>query len=340
MYKVLITGNITNATCNYVNGETIDISSKPKIIITALAGFEFTSGDYLLKVNYNSGVHFEYTPTKLIYDISSETPETNIILYDDYVANKTVTKVSEFTHLYEITTEELSSLASERFITTNSNVTDYGIYINSLYKLPFKINPDLLGSKEKIRLGVFSSNTQSAIITKDLLEFTLPAINCVEKYHNVYDYKNVKAVLYAPFFQPINLDIQYVMGCTLSITMRLNLHTSKIAIFITSSFNNSVIYFNETALGIDIPFVTANWNTVNDRDITFNPNITNKMILEISRQIPHTDNVKYRMTKVYNTLNKYHGFISVNNLEINTLATSTECEEIKILLNQGIFINQ
>lgn len=339
-HKVLITGTIRNATCNYANGEIIDTVNKPKITITALPGFTFTRRGYQLKVNHLTGEWFEYTRTVLSYDINSRPPETDIELLDNYIANKPVIKVSEFNHLYEITTDELSKLAGERFVINESGIVDYGVYINSLYKLPFKISPDLLGDKEKIKLGVFASNTQSAIITKDVLEFNLPPITCTEKYKNVYDYKNVKAVLYAPFFQPIDLPIQYVMGCTLSTTMMLNLYTNKIAIFITSSFNNSIVHYEEVILGVAIPFVTAEWNYINAKDIVFNPNISNKMVLEISRKIPHTDNLKYHLTKVYDTLNKYKGFISVDNIELNSLATNAECAEIKTLLNQGIFVNQ
>lgn len=339
-HKVLITGTIRNATCNYANGEIIDTVNKPIITITALPGFTFTRRGYQLTVNHLTGEYFKYTRTVLSYDINSRPLETDIVLLDSYIANKPVIKVSEFNHLYAITTDELSKLAGERFVINESGIVDYGVYINSLYKLPFKISPDLLGEKEKIKLGVFASNTQSAIITKDVIEFDLPTISCTEKYKNVYDYKNVKAVLYAPFFQPIDLPIQYVMGCTLSTTMKLNLYTNKIAIFITSSFNNSIVHYEEIILGVAIPFVTAEWNYINAKDIVFNPNISNKMVLEISRKIPHTDNLKYHLTKVYNTLNKYKGFISVDNIELNSLATNAECAEIKTLLNQGIFINQ
>jgi hypothetical protein len=339
VYKVLITGTIKNATCNYSNNEIIDIAKKPKIIITATNGYFFTSRNYHLKVNHLSSPYFDYSRTTLTYDITSITLGTNIELYDNYVANKPVIKVSEFNHLYEITEDELSKLAAERFSVSDTGIVDYGVYINSLYKLPFKIDPSLLGDKESIKLGRFSASAQSAIITTDTLNFTLPTITCEEKYENVYDYKNVKAILYAPFFQPIELDIQYVMNCTLTVNMILNLYVNKMAIFIKSSFNESIVHFDEVTVGTNIPFVTAEYNFVNARDIEFNPNVTNQMVLEITRKIPLQTNLKYHINKIYDSLNNYNGFISVNNLEIVTTATSNEYDEIVNLLNQGIFIN-
>ena len=340
-YKIIISGTIKNAVCNYSNGEIIDINKKPNLIITANTGFYFTDRNYSLTVNNVSDTYFKYSNTTLTYDLTSTTLNTDIELDDNYIANKSVIKVSEFNYLYEITSDELSQLASERFVVNNNNTIDYGIFINSLYKLPFKINSDLIGVKENVKLGNLTSNVQSAIITQDILQFTLPNIVCAGKYHNVYDYKNTKAVLYAPFFEPIELDIQYVMDCTLSITMELNLYTNKIGIFVKSSFNNSIIHFSEVTLGVNIPFATANYNFINKKDISFNPNVTSKMILEISRKKPITSNLKYHSTKVYDSLNKYSGYISVDNLELVTQkATDYECDKIDTLLSQGVFINQ
>lgn len=339
-YKVVLTGSITNASCNYSNGEIIDTVNKPQLIITADKGYFFTNRGYNVTINHLTHSYFNYSKTQLSLNINDFLPLTSDIkLIDNYVANKPVIKISEFNHFYELTTDELSSLAGERFVTSDSGVTDYGIYINSLFKLPFKFPTDLLGTKEAIKLGRFSTNTTATIITKDLIDFTFPTISCKEKYHNVYDYKNVKATLYPPFFQSIDLDIQYVMNCDLTVTMTLNLYSNKIAIFINSSFNNSNIYYNEINLGTDIPFVTADNKTINTKEISINPNISNSMILEITRKIPIQNNLKYKQNKIYDILNKYTGFISVDNLELSTNATSTEVDEINNLLKQGIFIN-
>lgn len=340
-YKIVISGTIKNAVCNYSNGEIIDINTKPKLIITADTGFYFTDRNYSLTVNNVSDTYFEYSNTTLTYNLTSTTLNADIELDDNYIANKSVIKVSEFNYLYEITSNELAQLASERFVVNNNNTIDYGIFINSLYKLPFKINTDLIGNKENVKLGSLTSNVQSAIITQDILQFTLPNIVCTGKYHNIYDYKNTKAVLYAPFFEAIDLDIQYVMDCTLSITMALNLYTNKIGIFVKSNFNNSIIHFSEVTIGVNIPFATANYNFINKKDISFNPNVTSKMRLEISRKKPLTSNLKYHSTKVYDSLNKYSGYISVDNLELVTQkATDYECNKIYTLLSQGVFINK
>lgn len=339
-YKIIISGTIENAVCNYSNGEIIDINKKPNLIITANTGFYFTDRNYSLTVNNISDTYFKYSNTTLTYDLTSTTLNADIELDDNYIANKSVIKVSEFNYLYEITSDELAQLASERFVVNNNNTIDYGIFINSLYKLPFKINSDLIGVKENVKLGNLTSNVQSAIITQDILQFTLPNIVCNGKYNNIYDYKNTKAVLYAPFFESIDLDIQYVMDCTLSITMALNLYTNKMGIFVKSNFNNSIIHFSEVTLGVNIPFATANYNFINKKDISFNPNVTSKMRLEISRKKPLTNNLKYHSTKVYDSLNKYSGYISVDNLELVTQkATDYECNKIYTLLSQGVFIN-
>ena len=340
-YKIIISGTIKNAVCNYSNGEIIDINTKPRLIITADTGFYFTDRNYSLTVNNISDTYFDYSNTTLTYDLTSTNLNADIELDDNYIANKSVIKVSEFNYLYEITSDELSQLASERFVVNNKNTIDYGIFINSLYKLPFKINTDLIGIKENVKLGNLTSNVQSAIITQDILQFTLPNIICTEKYHNIYDYKNAKAVLHAPFFEPIDLDIRYVMDCTLSIAMSLNLYTNKMGIFVKSSFNNLIIHFSEVTLGVNIPFATANYNFINKKDISFNPNVTSKMRLEISRKKPLTSNLKYHSTKVYDSLNKYSGYISVENLELVTQkATDYECDKIDTLLSQGVFINK
>lgn len=329
--RVYITGTIVNATCNYVDGELIDINKN--IIINANNGFTFKS-----QYTYTEGAFIQTFLNEITYLIINidENNTDDIYLNDDYKATKEIEQIGTFVNLYKTNQTELTELSKVRF----SENIDYGSYINSLYILPFDIPSDILGDTSTILLGKLDSDVKSTLINNYIFTIDGGTIEIPLKYDNIYDFVNTECILHLPFLDKIYLDTEYVIGQTIDIEFLVELYSSNLTINIRSSFNNEIIESVNGLVGMNIPFMQKANNSVLNSLSNIYKNSINRCFIEVNRNIPYTknNNVFGGSVVEYGKIGDYEGYLECDSLVLNTKATNQEQEEIKNIIRNGVFI--
>lgn len=328
---VSITGTFLNCTCNYSDGEQIS-PTKGNITITANEGYIF-KGIF----NYKSGpITYSFKATSDNKQLYASTIES-IDLNDSYIAVREVATIGGFTNIYKTTNTELSNLSKVRFYED----IDYGSYILGCYVLPYKLPDSIIGDTTNIILGKYDSKVTSTSLLDYLVHIDYGSIKVPSKYHNVYDYLDTNCILRIPFFENIHIENQYVIGQTLHIEYIIDLYSGLCGVNVSSTFNNGIAFSATTNIVTQIPFIQRSSDNVINQLSTNLLNSVNECTLEVTHNVRYNpdDNLFGKPTKIIDTLNKYTGYIEVENINLITSATNDEIDEIKKLLKSGIFIN-
>ena len=341
-YKVVITGTLVNATCNYANGEPI--SREKNIIITANSGYEFKNTYHYEDEGYTYDLVKNLEKTTLTIDTTQITGRSDITLNDNYVATLPVETIGGFCNLYKVTEKELYKLSKVRFQkdSTSDTVVDYGSFITHLYILPLNLPSDIIGDKSNIILGSFDSKVKSTLLNNYTVDYDMGSITVPSKYNNAYDFINTTCTLRVPFFNAVALDPENVVGHTISIKFTLDLYSGNVTMNVMSDFTGGIIYSSTANIVTQIPFIqTQNNSVVNQLSNVFKYVISTPVI-EVVRNIPYqADNSTFgRETVQVAKLNTVHGYCEVNKVNLVTLATNDEKDAIISLLKEGVFINE
>ena len=259
--------------------------------------------------------------------------------YDEVKPPTPTPKVSGFNHLYFVDKNILKSLASERFATGGTSKVDLGTFIINVLELPFKLDDSLKGVENQIVLGYTVASTKAVELLKDELVIDFGKIHIPNKYNNSFDYLNTETRLHAPFSNIINLDANYVVGYDINVKYIIDLYTGDGTINVTSSKIKKVIHSETVKIGRNIPFIRYNNDVVNS--ISSNYGVNNELLspyIEVIRNIPYYDNVFTNEVVTYGQLNNVKGYVTVNNIILNSSATQQEKNEIVNLLRNGVYI--
>ncbi len=334
--RVYITGTIKNATCNYEDGEVLEVGKN--IIITANAGYTF-KGEYSCKRGGFTRFFTNYG-TYLEKEIETSDLNYNFYLNDDYVATREVEQLGTFVNLYKTNQTELTELSKVRFYTDGGQIVDYGQFINSLYILPFDIPSDILGDTSTILLGNFDSGVESTLISTYSFDIDGGEIEVPLKYNNIYDFINTECILHLPFLDKVYLNTEYVIGQKLTITFTVELYSGTLTANIKSTFNNEIVASVQGLVGMNIPFIQkSNGNVINSISNVYK-NRNNRCFVEVNRNIPYTkdSNVFGGSVVEYGRIGDYAGYLECDKIVLETNATNQEQEEIKNLLRNGVFV--
>ena len=337
IYKVLITGTVGNAICNYSDGDIVD-TNKP-LTITANDGYEFLS-NYTYKYGTLTEIFSKNDDNTIL--TCELLDGANYTFNSEYVATKKTEKIGSFCNLYNVTNDELTSLSKKRFITTEGVTVDYGQYITHLYILPFTISNSYKGEKSSIILGNYDSTVSSTLFNTYLIEIDGGTISIPKKYNNVYDYLDVSCILVLPFFGRLDIPTDYVIDNTLSIKFIIDLYTGICTVNVTSTFNNNIIESQSLNIVTEIPFIQLqNNNIINNLSAVFMANVDTPQV-EITRNIPYySENPYGKETIDYDYLFNVTGFCKVSEINITSqVATTDELNTIINLLRDGVFINE
>lgn len=340
--KLLITGTFENATCNYTNGEVI--SKEKNVVITATSGYEFKNTYHYEDNGYSYDLVKNLEKTTLTIDTTKITGLSDITLNDNYVATLPVETIGGFCNLYKVTEKELSQVSKVRFQknATSDTVVDYGSSITQLYILPLNIPAEIIGDKSHIILGAFDSQVESTLLNNYTVDYDMGSIPVPAKYNNAYDFINTTCTLRVPFFNAVALDPENVVGHTISIKFTLDLYSGNVTMNVVSDFTGGIIYSATANIVTQIPFIQKQNNSVvNQLSNVFKYTIATPVI-EVVRNIPYqADNSTFgRETIQVAKLSTVSGYCEIDNVNLVTLATNDEKEQIVSLLKEGVFINE
>lgn len=283
------------------------------------------TGEYLLNSNYDLNDRIFIKAEEMREPEPTDPPED---IENDYISIYTPTQkqLSDLSKLlYEIRNGE-----------TSTQFLDINAYIKGLYILPFNIDSYISEHEFKMQIGslaldVYSRDVNKSSITIDLGEIEIPLI-----YNNAFDYMDTECYLYLPYSKKVNLDVSYVVGQTIRIEYIINLYNRETTINAYSTITGHVVYTETVDIGYDIPYVQQ---TNFDMLQKFNYNGLNKYAypyIELVRKVPYEQ--KFIYSEEHTKLIGKIGYYEVDNIQLNTKATSQEQDEIKRLISQGIII--
>lgn len=165
------------------------------------------------------------------------------------------TEVIGTNNVYSITPAILTELNNKRFVIEGNppQLVDYGQYILSVLQLPFALDSSLILEPENIQLANINIGVSAPVVNTDILTVDLGSINIVGENQNMLDYANTTAILYLPYCQPVNIDLEHVIDQTISIVYNVDCYTGIANVLISSTSTNDVIINQNVDLGINIP---------------------------------------------------------------------------------------
>jgi len=297
----------------------------------------FSPKEFRKSINVLSTAKYEYTlETKQVEEPPTETTEPTEPNEPPESNNTTLNKI------YEITVDNLKSISNERFQFKTGNPdfpieNDLGIFILNVLEIPFKIDDSFKGNLEKITLGLYELETKGITIKSDEISFDLGTIIVPQKFNNSFDYQNTDVRLNLPYVDSIILDSEYVVGYEIKVTYLLDVYSGKVDINIFSSKTNKNIYSSQFSLGRTIPFITRERQVQGDiSDSKGLSNGINRAFIEVARNVP-LGNVD-KDIEVTGKLLDVKGYVKINDIRMETTATSDEKDLIKQRIREGVII--
>lgn len=256
--------------------------------------------------------------------------------------------VGEFNNLYKVDSAIMGAINKERFRTVisgsgeNQSIdrVDYGGQILSLVSLPFEIDPSYVMEEEPIQLGDLMTKVEAPRINSDRIRVPLGSIVVPDAVDST-DYVGVTALLYLPRLDPVSIDLEYVIGQTLTVDYLIDVYSGRATVNITSTKTGGVFIQREVDMGFNIPYINSANQSVD------NPNIQVGGDNGITK--PRLDLVKsdlilpkgfYTVPVVAEgTLASYNGYATVEFIQLDFKAPLSEKEMLTNKLNSGVIIN-
>lgn len=256
--------------------------------------------------------------------------------------------VGEFNNLYKVDSAIMGAINKERFRTVisgsgeNQSIdrVDYGGQILSLIGLPFEIDPSYVMEAEPVQLGDLMTKVEAPRINSDRIRVPLGSIVVPDAVDST-DYVGVTALLYLPRLDPVSIDLEYVIGQTLTVDYLIDVYSGRATVNIASTKTGGVVVQREVDMGFNIPYINSANQSVD------NPNIQVGGDNGITK--PRLDLVKsdlilpkgfYTVPVVAEgTLASYNGYTTVEFIQLDFKAPLSEKEMLTNKLNSGVIIN-
>lgn len=240
-----------------------------------------------------------------------------------------------FINIYNVELEQLELLNAYRFTElayNNESIlikeSDLSNYIVNLIKFPFSVTG---GDPTQILIGNKITTFTGNFINSNLYEIDLGSISVPITINDSVSFSNVTIECYIPYMKKFLLDTDEVLGNVLDFKMIVNLLTGLVTMNVLNTSTQSIIYSDNVLVGESIP--NAIGGGVDVSTDTILNNATDTVYIEVKTLQPKNNTVTDQLLNV-------SGFIQVENVLINSVATIEEQDEIRRLLKQGVFINE
>lgn len=244
-------------------------------------------------------------------------------------------------HIYHMRNAELDNLSNKLisyFKTTSSGDSeiqdyDYTRFINQVYRLPFSIPSSIEVDTTKVSAGLFNLNMNTKTIKVDHYDIDIGTIKIDSK--DATSYNAIKATLYLPFINSIQLDINDIIGHTISIIYRINLLNGMNTLIVENE--NGLIYNQNVNVATNLQLFGAYYDkNVGSLNSVLNNNLRQAYIV-IERKTPITNLLTYP-TNEHGFVSDYKGLTKFANTQLHVDATFQEKQEILAQLQQGVNI--
>lgn len=269
-------------------------------------------------------------------NVTASSKDVTISLQIEGESEQPPIMVAGFNHLYKVDKSHLTQLGDVTFFNSEDVASKF---IINVLEIPFGVPSEFIGLEAPIKLGKSIMLINAPLILNDELLLSLGSIHVPMKYNNVFDYANTKTMLHLPFTQSIELDIEYVIGETITIEYVLNLYDGDVSVLVRSSkVNNAIINNDRFRIGKNIPFV-QNIGVVTN-ELTVNPVVLNGIYspyIEVIRNNPHESEFNTQSIKDVQLIHE-KGMVKVVDIVLNSSCNLVEKTNIINLLKGGVLI--
>ena len=244
-------------------------------------------------------------------------------------------------HIYHMRNAELDNLSNKLISYFQSTASgdveiqdyDYTRFINQVYRLPFSIPSSIEVDTTKVSAGLFNLNMSTKTIKEDHYDIDIGTIKIDSK--DATSYNAIKATLYLPFINSVQLDINDIIGHTISITYRINLLNGMNTLIVENE--NGLIYNQNVNVATNLQLFGAYYDkNVGSLNSVLNNNLRQAYIV-IERKTPITNLLTYP-TNEHGLVSDYKGLTKFVNTQLHIDATFQEKQEILTQLQQGVNI--
>lgn len=223
---------------------------------------------------------------------------------------------------------------------TSGTAEDYSKYIINLIRLPFELPEIVLGDDKKITLSNYEMDVTTQSILTDVVSVDLGSIEVLKETNTFLDYNNAIAVLNLPFAEPINLDLNLVLGEVVSVRYDVNLYNGAVSILIYSTAVDGLIYSKNVDLGINIPIYSGIGNSVIIKEPDIELGLANGIrtpYIEIHRNNAVLADGFFTAPIVDESLlGDCEGFTVIENVNLISKTNLNDREKIESMLKQGV----
>lgn len=216
---------------------------------------------------------------------------------------------------------------------------DTANYAVSLRKMYFQIETTVT---ENICLGPYNTEIMCPVIGSDIITLDMGTIAIAGKYKNVMDYKNTDMSIFLPFIGFVDLSPSDFMDKAITLKYEINIINGDAMAILYA--DNEIMKMQNCNASYPVPYRLNDRENVNT---TLEPN-TNYLVTEkpfiyvksYNAAVPDAQ-VPYNDTKFYSKFSDVHGYTQATEIDLNIIhdyITSTEIENIKNLLESGVFL--
>lgn len=239
--------------------------------------------------------------------------------------------------------DDFRTLASKKYSSYRpDDDTIYNDYFIGAIRLPFAISDDFVIGENEIMLKTVNTEITAKRLASDLYVWELGEITTPKEHDNLLDFINTECILHLPLIEPLKIDNAYCVGETLKIRYAINLYNGLSSVLVESSKIGGVCLEKNVDLNIKIPYATEHSPQENSPyNVRFGVmNEVKTPYLEILQNKANLPNGAFTIPITdEKPLTDERGFIKVNEIELQCLATDSELAKIKSLLNAGVFIH-
>lgn len=221
----------------------------------------------------------------------------------------------------------------------NTEYIDTANYAISLRKMYFSIETSV---NENICLGPYNTEIPCDVIGSDIITLNMGTIAIAGRYQNIMDYKNTDMQIYLPFIGFVDLSPSDFMDKAITLKYEVNVINGDALVVLYA--DNEIMKMMNCNASFPVPYRLNDRENVNT---TLEPN-TNYLLSEkpfiyvksYNEAIPDS-RLPYNDTKFYAKFSDVTGYTQATEIDLTVIhdyITTSEIDEIKQLLNSGVFL--
>lgn len=250
-------------------------------------------------------------------------------------------------NVYVVDATIMAKVNNERFLgistgPEDSKIVDLGDYILGLIQLPFAIDPANVLNPAKIRLANRVLTTEAKEVKTDLLSLDMGSITVPKPNGSALDFLGKTVYLFLPRTSEIELQLNDVIGQTIKIEYLIDLYSGDATVNVrSSSVGDKLVHTSKVSLGIQIPYGIVGWNSaVDNKNIKLGVDNGIKIpYIELTSKTPVLkDGFFSASTYDDSKMGSYTGYMKVDEISLESLATTQEKDEILNILKNGVYV--